>query len=339
MNTIIIKCKIVTPMFLTGADGRNAELRPQSIKGAIRFWWRAVQGNLKIKELRSTEAKIFGGVKEDEGKSKISIQIKSNIEGSIEPLPKHFVRDFFRGRERDINLLEYLAYGTYDWDPKHKMNSPVKKHFPAEKEFTTLIHIMDETIKNEVLTSFYLLSKFGGLGAKSRNGFGCFQITSTDPENTFDEMVDLYNSENYLISELRKNKEIPKFSSFSKQIKLYKLNDSYNDWHKCLAEIAKIYRTSRLKFKNDNFGDRRQYIGAPTKNSILSRRAKPYFMHVEKNNSKFDGYILYLPSEYCSGLERDRLKNLIDHDKENENFRDTCNTFNSYLEREMEEII
>jgi CRISPR-associated protein Cmr1 len=34
--------KIVTPMFLSGADQEATELRPPTIKGVIRFWWRAL---------------------------------------------------------------------------------------------------------------------------------------------------------------------------------------------------------------------------------------------------------------------------------------------------------
>jgi len=33
-------------MFLAGADGVTPELRAPSIKGAMRFWWRACNGHL-----------------------------------------------------------------------------------------------------------------------------------------------------------------------------------------------------------------------------------------------------------------------------------------------------
>lgn len=43
MNTIIFECETVTPMFLTGADSKKPEFRAPSIKGLMRFWWRAIQ--------------------------------------------------------------------------------------------------------------------------------------------------------------------------------------------------------------------------------------------------------------------------------------------------------
>ncbi|MEZ4851046.1 MAG: type III-B CRISPR module RAMP protein Cmr1 [Bacteroidia bacterium] len=61
MESITFTCKIITPMFLNGADGKTPELRPPSIKGALRFWWRAVNGHLGLGELRKMETEIFGG--------------------------------------------------------------------------------------------------------------------------------------------------------------------------------------------------------------------------------------------------------------------------------------
>ncbi len=76
MNIIKFECETVTPMFLAGADGKTPELRPPSIKGAMRFWWRAMNGHISIKELKEEEGEIFGGSGEKEGRSKFGIRIK-----------------------------------------------------------------------------------------------------------------------------------------------------------------------------------------------------------------------------------------------------------------------
>ena len=60
MQTITFECEVITPMFLAGADGSTPELRAPSIKGALRFWWRAMNGHLNLKELKEQEGKIFG---------------------------------------------------------------------------------------------------------------------------------------------------------------------------------------------------------------------------------------------------------------------------------------
>ncbi|MEO1928407.1 MAG: type III-B CRISPR module RAMP protein Cmr1, partial [Nautiliaceae bacterium] len=60
MEFMKIKCEIITPLLMHGADGKRAELREQSFKGVMRFWWRAINGNLGLKELKEKEAEIFG---------------------------------------------------------------------------------------------------------------------------------------------------------------------------------------------------------------------------------------------------------------------------------------
>ncbi len=42
MRSITFECETITPMFLACADGKTPELRPPSIKGLMRFWWRAM---------------------------------------------------------------------------------------------------------------------------------------------------------------------------------------------------------------------------------------------------------------------------------------------------------
>lgn len=71
MKTEEFKFQIVTPMFLGGADQKAEGIRPASIKGALRFWWRALNwarcwqasGQNDVQALRllhSEEARLFG---------------------------------------------------------------------------------------------------------------------------------------------------------------------------------------------------------------------------------------------------------------------------------------
>jgi CRISPR-associated protein Cmr1 len=75
MKSITFTCETITPMFLSGADGQTPELRAPSIKGALRFWWRAVNGHLELKELKEKEATIFGSPDDKGGKSLVRINV------------------------------------------------------------------------------------------------------------------------------------------------------------------------------------------------------------------------------------------------------------------------
>lgn len=35
MEEVTLKCEVITPMFMTGADGKTPELRPSEFKGII----------------------------------------------------------------------------------------------------------------------------------------------------------------------------------------------------------------------------------------------------------------------------------------------------------------
>lgn len=60
MQSITFQCEVVTPLFMAGADGATPEFRAPSIKGAMRFWWRAISGHLRLAELKEKEGLIFG---------------------------------------------------------------------------------------------------------------------------------------------------------------------------------------------------------------------------------------------------------------------------------------
>ncbi|MGH8508705.1 MAG: type III-B CRISPR module RAMP protein Cmr1, partial [Gammaproteobacteria bacterium] len=86
--TLQAACRIVTPMFLGGANPDNcAELRPPSIKGALRFWWRALKwakirtslpGNTQaFAKLQTEEAALFGSA--SGGQSQVLLHIRHHI--------------------------------------------------------------------------------------------------------------------------------------------------------------------------------------------------------------------------------------------------------------------
>ncbi len=148
MKTITLNCEVITPMFLAGADGRTPELRPSSIKGMLRFWWRAMQGFDKITELHQKEGEIFGGTDEGMGRSKFSLRIKKN-----DPPPK---------------------FKYYALPHKEMVRLPAIKPGYAFKMITDA----DEQIQNLIEIASFL----GGLGKRSRRGFGAFQIKNNDFE-------------------------------------------------------------------------------------------------------------------------------------------------------------
>lgn len=148
MQRTTFHCETVTPMFLAGADGRTPELRRSpSLKGVLRFWWRAIQAN-SVKDLRKKEGAIFGSSEEGVGKSTFRLILKGEFESVNEkPLPHH-------SNDRKSFPLPAIRAGTS----------------------FQVITDADKSIQNLIILSSIL----GGLGKRSRRGFGSFEITHID---------------------------------------------------------------------------------------------------------------------------------------------------------------
>ncbi len=333
MNTITFECETITPMFISGANQQEAELRPPSIKGAMRFWWRAAywgrhKDNAELEKMSAREGEIFGTSNDGGRKSAFSLQVRAQgLEGRHDPLPNQLIQVTSKGRSFKINILEYLAYGTLDYNKEKRRNDFNRDYLPAGTTFELIISTQDETIKSEVLKSFALFARFGGLGAKSRNGFGCFAVTQS-----LSEYMDLKT--------LKTNLELPAFSAFSSQAKLFKLMHTCKSWDECLGQLGIIYREARGNLERKHDFQKRQYIGAPIvadkqQKSFLDRHGKPYFLHVQKTEKGYDGYILYLASKYCDGIDKSAAR--IPADAE-EKFKKYCGEFNTLLQSKMEEV-
>lgn len=157
MEKIKFTCETITPMFLAGADSRTPELRPPSIKGAMRFWWRAMNGHLSLQELKKNESEIFGGTGKHQNRSSFTIRVKSNAitPKEYKPVPhKHFQLPAIEpGSKFDVTLS--MCSGD---EKKNKLSL--------------------EKLKALFLITCYL----GGFGKRVRRGMGSVNIEAIDDD-------------------------------------------------------------------------------------------------------------------------------------------------------------
>lgn len=318
MEKILFKCRVTTPMFLGGAD-HNAEARPQSLKGLLRFWWRAMQNESNIELLATREGSIFGSVADGACASQYYTRMKfiDNINASKNPLPDHKV--LVQGKKFSINILDYLAYGTYKYE-RGRGNVLTRSYIPDGQKFEVVFLFRSNFCQEDILKAFKSLYLFGGMGARSRNGFGGFEIIQGQ------EQINILQVPSML------PKNLPRYTAFSESAKLLKRNQDFDSWDKTLADLGKIYRTCREQFENRHVYEKRQYIGSPivergNTKSFLDRRAKPFFLKIRCEGKRYRGYILYLPSKYCDGLPSDRNKKRIEHDRINKEFLQVATEF------------
>lgn len=334
----------ITPVFMAGEDGKRFELRPPSFKGLLRFWWRAAywgqsHDKLSLEKIQIAEGNIFGTAARDGCKSRFAIRLSpTQFNGSKDPLPYHKILGQRQGRTFSLNILNYLAYGTYDF----KSKTFNREYLKQEQPFTLKLMPSNETVVKEIVTSVYFLLVFGGVGAKSRNGFGSLAVTNPKIFANYNLPYPFPDKE-FLKTQVALNPNLPPFTAFSTKsdaspgMKIFKLESSQPTWDKCLAELGIIYREARGKLEPRHQYEKRQYISAPIvtrsgTESLSERHAKPYFLRVVKRaDGKFDGYILYLPSKYSEGVPQ---KGGTEQEHTNK-FLKYCDEFNIHLAAQM----
>lgn len=168
MHTITFTCETITPMFLSGADGQTPELRAPSIKGALRFWWRAMNGHLSLEELRKKEADLFGFA----GNKNIATIRKSIL------LIRAFPFDGTMGTATEDTL-------PHRRDEKHYGHPSPAKCFDTGGKFCVVLTTSQphKYSIQEAAALFELISFLGGFGKRVRRCMGAFKIIKKDNQN------------------------------------------------------------------------------------------------------------------------------------------------------------
>ena len=351
MEKIIFECETITPMFCYGADQKTPEVRAASIKGALRFWWRAINGHLSINELRKKETDIFGGsgfsYKDDNGKkievparkSKITVRInQQNIEeADFKSIKMETTKVKYGQKEVNVNIDKYLGLGMFKMgkNPSHKFIKP-------ESKFQIIIKFPEQK-KIDILNSFLCLDFIGNIGAKSRNGFGSIKLSNIQ------EFHEYSNFEDFIKYLSKKNTELPKYFAFSNKVKIFRGNNA-SSWEAALSQIGKAYIQSRITIDGPHNFEKRKYIAFPinARNEKIdhfldekdSRKPKPYFFKIIKSKNEYCPYIFYFPSEYAFGITSIKKYKNIDESKHTKLFLEACNSLNNQICKQgFEEII
>ena len=178
LTTLEASYRIVTPMFCAGADQQKAELRLASFKGALRFWWRSTMWG-KVNDgadLQQKEAELFGSSDQKIGQSKVRMRL---TEVNLQKAKK--VKEVWE----DGRLLgaHYLAYGVMEAFSSAKKGTKageLTRPMIPGGNFTVQLRLapnLSDKQREQVQNALILLGSIGGMGSKSRKGFGSLTLT------------------------------------------------------------------------------------------------------------------------------------------------------------------
>ncbi len=181
MIELIGKFHVVTPLFMSGSDKFRAELRVPSIKGVLRFWYRALAlGRLgSVSKVLEEESRIFGSAGNDVGQAKVHLRLNlpENVVQYKDPILK------YADGEPVGPGARYLGYGVVEAVPSKKRNTREGQilrsclKYPFEGTLSLLIKngTSSDDVKS-IESAIIAMSLFGGLGSRSRKGYGSFNL-------------------------------------------------------------------------------------------------------------------------------------------------------------------
>jgi len=348
MKEVKLTLKVITPLFMGGAN-QQAELRSQSIKGIIRYWWRALKANENLENLKNEESKIFGGyIKKEKELEAISSNIKLFVKiinftlgDNNFTLGDNIKNDFdlkwsFNKEEKklygDNYGIGYLFYSVLN-----------RQYYKPETKFEIRIYSRNEEYLKQALAALWCAIYLGGFGARSRRGAGSCVV-----EDILGNVTDINfipNDQN-IVSWYKNN--------FYKCVNLIGKNDSFvypysnlsisrilvskkqfSKWFDALNDLGKKYSDFRYenrvnKFKVGSFGlpvmhSNGQKLLAIKRinnenNKKINRRSSPLIFRIIEFNKNFYWIVLrlageFLPDEYVLSFNNKTQKadyNLID---------------------------
>jgi len=184
------KIQVVTPVFGGGVeDGVNDPLTPirgTSIRGHLRFWWRATRGMAykDIKELQMREGEIWGTT---DHPSPVIVDVEINSQGRAV-----VCGEVPQGRRAFQFRSGYPGYALFPFqeNKKEKKSAAVDRE---NLEFSLSLRF-PANFTDDVCTAVWAWANFGGVGARTRRGCGALFCKDLAPASRDDLIAQIRKS-------------------------------------------------------------------------------------------------------------------------------------------------
>jgi CRISPR-associated protein Cmr1 len=192
MNQLEFECEVLTPLFLGGAQTRvKPELRSPSLRGALRYWYRAILGGSalmaagsggdQLKALKDYEARVFGT---QEKGSPVAVTVRSATQPKIGAFQKdraiRMPDGSFQPSGKDYLLWSMAASRRPD-TPRYLPN---REYIEAGTKFAIALrewHDDNVTRLKKASAALWLLANLGAVGGRANRGAGSFQALLQGP--------------------------------------------------------------------------------------------------------------------------------------------------------------
>lgn len=200
INKKIYNIQAITPIFGGGFKAGESDMitpiRPSSIRGHLRFWWRATCGARfeKVAQLFDREGEIWGT---SDSPSPVTIKVSQPDTGSIGPRkasdfygfpskygPESYV--LFPARDKGSPLIKegFTFQLEIDW-PTHERLQHLRdlENASLRRQNKPLKGEKIDDISPDVEASVLAWTNFGGIGSRTRRGCGALFCQETAPRD------------------------------------------------------------------------------------------------------------------------------------------------------------
>lgn len=299
---------ITTPMFLGGSEQSKTEMRPASIKGALRFWWRAMnwerffvlhQKNeiLALNRLHDEEARLFGAAADDVagGQGIFLMRVTSD---SIESTTQAF-----KSMKEEDRYLLGLGLATFK-DKKNTLRPAMNKgEFTLQLMFRPTSSVTD---KKSVADALYVFGLLGSLGSRARHGMGSVSLkTWTGDERQVPATRDAYKAAIQSVLPHQLTNNLPPFTAISAKTRI-DISAEDRDVLELLSKIGKEQKLYR------SFGMNGMVCKEPARKNFIDDHN--LIFDAIKNNKSIDKIperaVFGLPHNYRFTSLEDRKANI-----------------------------
>ena len=302
MKKLTFELEFITPAFIGGAN-QQAELRPASFVGLLRWWWRALKGECNIEKLREEEIKIFGG----DGKmaSPVYLRVEGDVRKGSDLINEYRLSwSFDRNRRALIGPHAGVGYLYYSMTALNKKREFIKA---GSRLRLTLIG-KDEFLKHYI-ASLWALVFLGGVGSRSRRGGGNLTVIDYNPKDLGISFIPTGYFDEWLVENLKRAKDLVGSSktpcneySNLRNVKLVLSPREFNTWVEALNDIGNRFMNFRVKNRQRVFDT--AVFGIPVRHSNgqfvraeddITRRSSPVVIKVMKTpKGKYMWMVLWL---------------------------------------------
>jgi len=191
--TISVWYEVVTPLFCAGARREDVGVRPASLRGVLRWWWRATRYGVHHARCKGDPRKALGKLAEEEkklfgssetGRGRVALRVGQANLTVLSP------RELLRTSERNGASVvgpgaRYLGYGlvkaarTKDGKQAGQLVRSCGRADPGTSVRVDLVcRRLDEAELQTLEIALDAFGLLGGLGARSRRGWGSLALRS-----------------------------------------------------------------------------------------------------------------------------------------------------------------